>query len=183
MSKGYETIERLRFLSRDNLKHVGTPLIGFFLPVLYGALGTCAFVMRSLFREMVDRTFDRRRTGEFTVRIFLGMLSGLTLQWLVVRSDGTVSGGVTPVVVAFLGGYSVEMLFAAMDRLVQLVAGRVRPSHRSQAGTWPPRGPAGAAGAASTRSRIREAAAHGAAPAQRTANPVPTLAPVRADSG
>jgi len=39
--------------------------------VLYGALGTCAFVLRSLYREMVDRTFDGRRTGEFMVRIFL----------------------------------------------------------------------------------------------------------------
>src|SRR5262249_42891393 len=70
----------------------------FLPPVLYGALGTCAFVLRNLFYKMVDRSFDGRRTGEFTVRIFLGMLSGLSLQWLVVRADGTVAGGITPAV-------------------------------------------------------------------------------------
>ena len=105
---------------RETLKDVSVPLgviLGsFLLPVLYGALGTFAFVLRSLFREMVDRTFDGRRTGEFTVRIFLGMLSGPTLQWLVVGADGTLAGGVSPAVLAFLGGYSVEILFAAVDR-------------------------------------------------------------------
>jgi hypothetical protein len=85
-------------------------------------------------------------------------------------------------VLAFLGGYSVEMLFTAMDRLVHLVAGRVRPSHRSQVAARPPRGSTEVAGAAAKRTRIREMAANGA-PAQHAANPVPMLAPVRAESG
>jgi hypothetical protein len=132
--QAYSTLERIRVLGHEEIKLVIVPLaviLGtFLLPVLYGALGTCAFVMRSLFREMADRTFDGRRTGEFVVRIFLGMLSGLTLQWLVVRPDGTVAGGVTPAVLAFIGGYSVEMLFTAIDRLVLMVTGRSRASSR-----------------------------------------------------
>jgi len=136
IDKGYETLERMLVLGREKLRYVSmsfaNTLGGVLLPVLYGALGTCAFVLRSLFREMVDRTFDARRAGEFKVRIFLGTLSGLSLQWLVVRSDGTVAGGITPAVLAFLGGYSVEMLFTAMDRLVQMVAGRFRPPQRNQ---------------------------------------------------
>ena len=134
IDQGYVTLERMLFVKREYGPYIAGPLGivfgSFLLPVLYGALGTCAFVLRSLFREMVDRTFDGRRTGEFTVRIFLGMLSGLSLQWLVVRADGTVAGGMTPAVLAFLGGYSVEMLFTAMDRLVQLVTGRMRTSNR-----------------------------------------------------
>jgi hypothetical protein len=165
IDKGYETLERMLFLGRDKLKHVSVPLgtiLGaFLLPVLYGALGTCAFVMRSLFREMVERTFDARRTGEFTVRIFLGMLSGLTLQWLVVRTDGTVAAGVTPAVLAFLGGYSVEMLFTAMDRLVQLVAGRMRPPHHGRAAARPLRERGEQRGPGSRRSRIRELSTNG----------------------
>src|SRR5262245_33251400 len=184
VDKGYETLERMLFLGRERLKYVSLPLgniLGsFLLPVLYGALGTCAFVMRSLFREMVDRTFDARRTGEFTVRIFLGMLSGLTLQWLVVRSDGTVAGGVTPAVLAFLGGYSVEMLFAAMDRLVQLVAGRMRAPHRSQAAPRPRL--ERAAGAGARRTRERDAAANGTAPRPRTSAALPAFATVRNES-
>jgi len=134
INRSYAALARVFFIDSEKLRYVAGPLGvvfgSFLLPMLYGALGTCAFVLRSLFREMVDRTFDRRRTGEFTVRIFLGMLSGLSLQWLVVRSDGTVAGGMTPAVLAFLGGYSVEMLFTAMDRLVHLVTGRMRTSNR-----------------------------------------------------
>jgi hypothetical protein len=103
-NRSYETLSGLFSLSPDRLRSISMPLGiilgGFLLPVLYGALGTCAFVLRSLYREMVDRTFDGRRTGEFLVRIFLGMVSGLTLQWLVVRADGTIAGGVTPAVLA-----------------------------------------------------------------------------------
>lgn len=184
VKQGYDTLERM--FGRDRFQYTRGPLVivlgSFLLPLLYGALGTCAFVMRSLFREMVDRTFDRRRTGEFTVRIFLGMLSGITMQWLVARSDGTVAVGMTPAVLAFLGGYSVEMLFTAMDRLVNLVAGRMRSTHRGQPAaprTRRERAEAGSAGP--RRPRVREMAANGAAPGLRAASPVPTLATARAE--
>jgi len=134
ISESYRTLQRalpFHWVQVDYIiGSLGVVFGGFLLPALYGALGTCAFVLRSLFREMVDRTFDGRRTGEFMVRIFLGMLSGLSLQWLVVRADGTIAGGMTPTVLAFLGGYSVEMIFAVMDRLVQVVTGRMRTPNR-----------------------------------------------------
>jgi hypothetical protein len=179
IDKGSETLERILFLGGEKLRHVGNVLGGFLLPVLYGALGTCAFVMRSLFREMVDRTFDGRRTGEFKVRIFLGMLSGLTLQWLVVRSDGAIAGGTTPAVLAFLGGYSVEMLFTTLDRLVHLVAGRMRPSQRGQAAR-PRREPEAIGGP--KRGRSREVAVNGGAPGAKPAGPVPNLTPIRVEA-
>ena len=101
---------------------------------LDGALGTCVFAMRSLHREMGDRSFDAPRASEFTIRIFMGMLSGVALQWLVARPDGTMLGGITPAALAFVGGYSIEMVFSIMDRLVQSVA---RPPARA---TPPPGG-------------------------------------------
>jgi hypothetical protein len=160
INKGYETLGRMLFLGQETVRHLSVPLAatvgGFFLPVLYGALGTCAFILRSLFREMVERTFDPRQTSEFTVRIFLGMLSGLTLQWLIVRPDGSVSGGVTPAVLAFVGGYSVEILFMAMDRLVNLVAGRARTPSRGPVAPRGKRERAVAGAAAPRRSRTRE---------------------------
>jgi hypothetical protein len=172
--QGYRTLERIGLLGQEEIKLVILPLAtilgSFLLPVLYGALGTCAFVMRNLFREMVDRTFDGRRTGEFMVRIFLGMLSGLTLQWLVVRSDGTIAGGVTPAVLAFIGGYSVEMLFTAIDRLVLMVTGRSRVSQRSQVAPRPRR--AEPAGVGPRRTRVRPAATNGASPSDAPTNGV-----------
>jgi hypothetical protein len=128
---GYETLQRiLPFVNWSELRNVIVPvatIVGtLVLPVLYGALGTCAFVLRTVYAEMVERSFDGRRTGEFMVRIFLGMLSGVTLQWLLVREGQAIPGGVTPAVLAFLGGYGVELLFAAIDRMLSTVITALR---------------------------------------------------------
>jgi hypothetical protein len=132
---GYETLYRiLPFVNWNELRNVITPVATIaavlVLPVLYGALGTCAFVLRTVYAEMVDRSFDGRRTGEFMVRIFLGMLSGVSLQWLLVREGQAIPGGVTPAVLAFLGGYGVELLFAAIDRILSTVIAALRGDRR-----------------------------------------------------
>jgi hypothetical protein len=132
---GYETLDRiLPFVNWAELRNVITPVANIMavllLPVLYGALGTCAFVLRTVYGEMVERSFDGRRTGEFMVRIFLGMLSGVSLQWLLVREGQAIPGGVTPAVLAFLGGYGVELLFAAIDRILSTVITALRGERR-----------------------------------------------------
>jgi hypothetical protein len=132
---GYETLERiLPVVNWNELRNVITPVATIvavlILPVLYGALGTCAFVLRTVYAEMVERSFDGRRTGEFMVRIFLGMLSGVSLQWLLVREGQAIPGGVTPAVLAFLGGYGVELLFAAIDRILSTVITALRGERR-----------------------------------------------------
>jgi hypothetical protein len=132
---GYDTLKRiLPFVNWSELRNVITPVATIMavlvLPVLYGALGTSAFVLRTVYGEMVQRSFDARRTGEFVVRIFIGMLSGVTLQWLLVREGQAIPGGVTPAVLAFLGGYSVELLFAAIDRVLLTVITALRGDRR-----------------------------------------------------
>jgi hypothetical protein len=132
---GYETLDRiLPFVNWNELRNVivpvATTMAMLVLPVLYGALGTCAFVLRTVYAEMVERSFDGRRTGEFVVRIFLGMLSGVSLQWLLVREGQAIPGGVTPAVLAFLGGYGVELLFAAIDRILSTVITALRGERR-----------------------------------------------------
>jgi hypothetical protein len=143
IAKGYDTLGRIiPFVAWSELRNVIVPVAnmigGFFLPLMYGALGTCAYILRTIYAQMVSRSYDARRSGEFVVRIFLGMLSGITLQWLLVRDGSTVPGGLTPAVLAFLGGYSVELLFTAMDRLLAAVTGSMRA-------TPPAKAPAGAA--------------------------------------
>jgi hypothetical protein len=75
------------------------------------------------------------------------------------------------------------MLFAAMDRLVQLVTGRMRsPSRPGQPTTRAKRdlAPEGAPGG--RRNRVREIPTNGAAASQRAASPVTALAAIRAES-
>lgn len=137
IDQGYATLGRfVRVVDWAELRNVIFPIAmilgGFILPVLYGALGTLAYILRAIYAQMVQRSFDPRQTGEFVVRIFLGMLSGITLQWIFVRDGGTVPGGITPVVLAFIGGYSVELLFTALDRLLTAVTGSLKPSSAPQ---------------------------------------------------
>lgn len=133
INQGYATLDRfVPLVAWAELRNLILPIAsmigGFFLPVLYGALGTLAYILRAIYAQMVQRTFDLRQTGDFIVRIFLGMLSGITLQWIFVRDGGSMPGGITPAVLAFVGGYSVELLFTAMDRLLAAVTGSLKPA-------------------------------------------------------
>ena len=143
ISAGYNTLNRIiPFAKWGELRNVivpvGTIIGGYLLPVLYGALGTCAFILRTTYAQMVERSFDGRRIGEVVVRIFLGTLSGITLQWIIVRDGQTIPGGITPAVLAFLGGYSVELLFTAMDRVLSTVSGALRGAAARTPGRVPP---------------------------------------------
>jgi hypothetical protein len=108
---------------------------GFVMPILFGALGTCAYILRSIYDKMVRRSFDPSRKGEYLVRIFLGMMSAVTMQWLFV-GDVAQIGGVKPAGIAFLAGYSVELLFALIDRaLAAALASLKAPSATGAAQT------------------------------------------------
>ena len=61
------------------------------------------------------------------------MVSGITLQWVIGKDGSGVPGGITPAVLAFLGGSSVELLFSGMDRLLGLVTGKQAPRQAARA--------------------------------------------------
>jgi hypothetical protein len=134
LEAGYRSLNRvILFAGREELPDmiatVSHTMGSYLLPVLYGALGTCAFILRSLYAQMLERSFDPRRSGEFMVRLFLGMLSGVTVQWVFVKDGNGLPAGTAPLVLAFLAGYSVELLFSSMDRMLAAVSGRLRPPH------------------------------------------------------
>jgi hypothetical protein len=90
------------------------------LPLLYGLLGACAYVLRQLALEIRARTFRRELGITYWLHIFLGGLAGLAIGWFL-RPEGGSDGlirGLTPFALSFLAGYSVEVLFSGMDRLV-----------------------------------------------------------------
>ena len=105
---------------------LGTILGAFLLPMLYGALGTCVYVLRVIYTKMGERSFDPSHTGEFFVRILLGTLSGFTLQWIFFSEAASTGAKITPAILAFLGGYSVELLFSALDRVIMTVKSMIK---------------------------------------------------------
>jgi hypothetical protein len=95
------------------------------LPLLYGMLGTVAYILRSVSRGVQERVLTESSVLNFWVRIPLGMLSGVAIGWFL--NEGTLPTGwdaVQPLALAFVAGYSVELIFTAMDRLVGAFTGR-----------------------------------------------------------
>ena len=100
----------------------------YLLPGLYGVLGALAYVMRT-------HQASRRRnslldtTGDYFARIILGLVAGVAIGLFLKPEpmNGTAETAsiamLTPVALAFLAGYAVELLFNVMDRLVTAFSG------------------------------------------------------------
>lgn len=92
----------------------------YLLPILYGLLGATTYVLRTLARKIRDLTYTPETDIGFRLRMNLGALSGLAIVWFI-KDGGNVQlplASLSQFAIAFLAGYSVELLFTAMDRFV-----------------------------------------------------------------
>jgi len=101
------------------------PLIiiqNYLLPLLFGLLGALTYVIRSLLREIRDLLFTNESRINYGMRILLGMLAGFTITWFFPYSEETSKtfslNTLSPMALSFLAGYSVELLFSAMDNII-----------------------------------------------------------------
>jgi hypothetical protein len=91
----------------------------YLLPLLYGWVGACAYVLRQLIMENRERTYRSESRIAYNLRIFLGVLAGLAVGWfLQPDAQDKLVGHLAPFTISFLAGYSVEVLFSAMDKIV-----------------------------------------------------------------
>lgn len=92
----------------------------YLLPLLYGLVGAIAYVLRELISETRSRRFRAEAMPAYQLRLFLGMLSGLAVGWFFQPKTINFAGAsLTPMALSFLAGYSVEVLFSGMDKIVQ----------------------------------------------------------------
>jgi hypothetical protein len=98
-------------------------LNGWVLPFLYGLLGAMMFVMRNL----LDPRTPILGLFQSIVRIALGGLAGILIGWFWVPSAfkaGEVADiSSTPFGLAFLAGFSIDILFSILDRISRSVNG------------------------------------------------------------
>jgi hypothetical protein len=104
----------------------------YILTLLFGALGACVHVMRDINRRLDDFTLTRGMLNRYWARVILGAVSGAFIGFFFNASGelGLVTGpgnpassltsNLTGVALAFLAGFSVEVLFAILDRLTQI---------------------------------------------------------------
>jgi hypothetical protein len=97
------------------------------VPWAYGALGACAFLLRSAHTYIYRRCFDLRRKPEYFNRILLGAISGgaiiLYTKYLV-DQDGT-AVGLGSAALGFIAGYSTDFLFNTIERIVTAIFPKV----------------------------------------------------------
>lgn len=97
-------------------------LQNFILPMLYGCLGAALFVLRSLALDAKEHTFDVERQMGYNLRIYMGSLCGLVIGWFI--PDANVQeAGMTQYSLSVLGGYSVDIVFVVMDKIIASFAG------------------------------------------------------------
>lgn len=106
---------------RRHAEALGIFLGGSILPLLYGFLGAAVFLMRRFF-ELQQWTQDNAAAKVF-LRLGLGGISGLAIGWFWTPSTSgealdMVNLSTTPFALAFLAGFSIDLLFSLLDRFV-----------------------------------------------------------------
>jgi len=98
-------------------------LVGSLTPFAYGAFGATVRMLRITEIRLRERSFDPRRLTEHRNRIVLGTLSGGVIV-LIFSSGGVGETDVklTEAALGFLAGYSIDLLFSLLDRLVKAIS-------------------------------------------------------------
>jgi hypothetical protein len=109
------------------------------LPLLYGWLGAMAYILRTVSQQARDRLFRSENQVVWDLRGWLGAVSGLAIGWFCKPSSADVNGLglISPFALAFVAGYSVDLLFTAMDRIVSAFSGPVSKTSEAASKTLP----------------------------------------------
>jgi len=92
-------------------------------PFAYGAFGACVRLLRVTEQRLRDRSFDPRRIPEHRNRMVLGTLSGGVIVLLYSSGGvGETDIKLTEAALGFLAGYSIDLLFSLIDRLVKAIS-------------------------------------------------------------
>jgi hypothetical protein len=141
-------------------------LATYVLPALYGLLGACAFVLRQLGTDISRLSFADDLKVRYTLRLNIGLLAGLAVGWFITpEQNASVVANLSPLALAFVAGYGSDLLFAALDRIVNAFSA---PPAAQSAEDHPAAREAAAAGSAprppaARSNRRRRAGANGAA--------------------
>ncbi len=130
---GAKVQQRIQLVSAENaLQAISTYL----LPMLYGLIGACFYILRQLPKEIEDLTFTNKSYTNYSLRIAQGPLAGILVSYFVTPTAQTprtntdnieallnIDPGISslsPLALAFVAGYSVEFIFKILDKILSL---------------------------------------------------------------
>ncbi|GAB2209189.1 hypothetical protein ROS1_60100 [Roseibium sp. ROS1] len=108
-------------VNQDLILHV---MKGYFLPLLASVLGVCVFIMRTGTEQIENMSFQTHNTGVYSHRLILGVVGGLVISWFSANDSTGTLNSLTPIALAFLVGYSVEILFNILDSILKALGAK-----------------------------------------------------------
>lgn len=94
-------------------------LRGFLLPALWGLIGAALYVSRTLADDLGNMSYTQDQATLHRSRYFLGAVAGFVVaKFSTVLSGRTSDDVIQPFVLALLVGYSVDLLFTLLNKLI-----------------------------------------------------------------
>ena len=89
------------------------------LPILYAVLGTCAYLLRSYEQQISARTYTHSaaNSARFMIAVIGGTVVGLFNNFSITQGVS-----ISPLAIAFLVGYAVDVFFSFLEGLTQAFA-------------------------------------------------------------
>lgn len=139
IKKAKKEIDLGKEIALTSAETVLKSMSSYILPLLYGLLGACAFILRTLAYEISTVSFSSASRVQFRLRWPLGMLAGIAVGWFF-PTDTLPKGleALQPLALAFLAGYGVELLFTGLDKMVDAFTGKAPGAKRIPAGPSSP---------------------------------------------
>lgn len=140
-----EVKKRIQFVSAKNALEAIT---GYILPILYGLIGACFYILRQLPKEIESLTFSMNSYIDYSLRMAQGPLAGMMISYFFSTSvngnadptaampaiqtlDASLSS-LSPLAIAFLAGYSVEFIFRFIDKILSTPMTGGKSEHEKQ---------------------------------------------------
>ncbi|MCY7295754.1 hypothetical protein [Alteromonas sp. a30] len=114
----------LFFSERLSAVYVVNLLEHYILPLLFGCLGAFTLVLRTLHEAFKLGTFTLKNVLDYNIRIVLGGVTGISSGMFFSDTSMLPSGDFAPMLVAFVVGYNVEILFMLMDDIASRLSTR-----------------------------------------------------------
>ena len=87
----------------------------YILPILFGAIGAVAYIIRTISEQIRASTFSSSSPTRHIMRAALGAMAGVVVGLF---SDLSTKFSLPPLAVAFLAGYGVEAVFSMFDGFI-----------------------------------------------------------------
>ncbi|MBO6827708.1 MAG: hypothetical protein JJ879_16020, partial [Sneathiella sp.] len=135
-----EVQRRIQFVAAGNILQA---ISGYILPILYGLIGACFYILRQLPKEIENLTFSMNSYIGYSLRMAQGPLAGIIISYFFTAESNAPSpinnalqihnvdsnlSALSPLALCFLAGYSIEFLFKFLDRILTAATPVVTPN-------------------------------------------------------